>query len=120
MIIFLVGFFMPREIDEAVIAAFSAIWMLATIVCLIRGIYIFRSHQRLAWCCFLVVLLQILLAIVPVFFAPKRISHMGESRPNKGAAGNSHRPFSFDEDMKFEYHHCSQAQSPVTVPELGR
>jgi hypothetical protein len=39
---------------------------------------------------------------------------------NKGAAGNSHRPFSFDRDMKFGHHHCSRAQSPVAVPELGR
>ena len=40
--------------------------------------------------------------------------------PNNGAAGNSHRPFSFDRDMKFEHHICSQRQSPVAVPELGR
>jgi hypothetical protein len=38
----------------------------------------------------------------------------------KGAAGNSHRPFSFDGAMKFEHHICSQRQSPVAVPELGR
>jgi hypothetical protein len=24
---------------------------------------------------------------------------------NKGAAANSHRPFSFDRDMKFEHHY---------------
>ena len=40
--------------------------------------------------------------------------------PNKGAAGNSHRPFSFDGAMKFEHHDCSRAQSPVAVPELDR
>jgi len=39
---------------------------------------------------------------------------------NKIAAGNSHRAFSFDRTMKFEYHHCIQRQSPVAVPELGR
>jgi len=39
---------------------------------------------------------------------------------NKIAAGNRHRAFSFDRAMKFEYHHCSQAQSPVAVPELCR
>ena len=38
--------------------------------------------------------------------------------PNKGAAGNRHRAFSFDESMKFELHHCSQRQAPVAVPEL--
>ena len=109
-IIFLIGFFMPGEVAEAVIGVLVAIWMIATVGCIIRGIYIFRSHRRLAWCCFLVALLQILLAVVPVFFAPKRISHMGESRPNNGAAANSHRPFSFDRNMKFDHHH-SIAQS---------
>jgi len=28
-----------------------------------------------------------------------------ETQPNKGAAGNSHRPFSFDQDMNIEHHH---------------
>jgi hypothetical protein len=37
-----------------------------------------------------------------------------------GAAGNRHRAFSFDGTMKFEHHPCSQAQSPVAVPELWR
>jgi len=41
-------------------------------------------------------------------------------RPNKIAADNCHRAFSFDEAMKFEHHYCSQAQSPVSVPELWR
>jgi hypothetical protein len=41
-------------------------------------------------------------------------------QPNNGAAGNSHRACQFDGFMKFEHHHCSQAQSPVAVPELGR
>jgi hypothetical protein len=36
--------------------------------------------------------------------------------PNKIAAGNRHRAFSFDGTMKFEHHHCSRAQSPVAVP----
>jgi hypothetical protein len=40
--------------------------------------------------------------------------------PNKIAAGNRHRAFSFDRAMKFEYHHCSQRQAPVAVPELLR
>jgi hypothetical protein len=30
------------------------------------------------------------------------------------------RAFSFDGTVKFEYHHCRQAQSPVAVPELWR
>jgi hypothetical protein len=40
--------------------------------------------------------------------------------PNKIAAGNRHRPFSFDEAMKLEHHHCSRRQSPAAVPELWR
>jgi hypothetical protein len=40
--------------------------------------------------------------------------------PNQIAAGNRHRAFSFDRAMKFGYHHCSRAQSPVAVPELWR
>jgi hypothetical protein len=41
-------------------------------------------------------------------------------QPNKIAAGNSHRACQFDRFMKFDHHHCSQAQSPAAVPELGR
>ena len=44
----------------------------------------------------------------------------GNAPPNNGAAANSHRPISFDRAMKFGHHHCSQAQSPVAVPELWR
>jgi len=40
--------------------------------------------------------------------------------PNKIAAGNRHRPFSFDGTMKFDHHYCSQRQAPVAVPELWR
>jgi len=40
--------------------------------------------------------------------------------PNKGAAANSHRPFSFDEAMKFEYHSALLSPPPVAVAELGR
>ena len=39
---------------------------------------------------------------------------------NKIAAGNRHRPFSFDRAMNFEHHLCSQRQAPVAVPELWR
>jgi len=37
---------------------------------------------------------------------------------NKIAAGNRHRAFQFDDFIKFGYHHCSQRQAPVAVPEL--
>jgi hypothetical protein len=39
-------------------------------------------------------------------------------RPNKIAAANSHRPFSFDLDMKFEHHHSRLSPQPVAVAEL--
>jgi hypothetical protein len=29
--------------------------------------------------------------------------------PNKRAGANGHRPFSFDRDMKFDYHSCIAA-----------
>ena len=35
-------------------------------------------------------------------------------------AGATARQVSFDGTMKFGYHHCSQAQFPVAVPELWR
>jgi len=46
--------------------------------------------------------------------------HQGLMGSIKIAAGNRHRAFSFDRTMKFGYHHCSQRQIPVAVPELWR
>jgi len=43
-----------------------------------------------------------------------------KNHANKIAAGNRHRPFSFDGTMKFGHHHCSQRPAPVAVPELRR
>ena len=37
---------------------------------------------------------------------------------NKIAAANSHRPFSFDLNMKFERHHSRLSLQPVAVAEL--
>jgi hypothetical protein len=51
---------------------------------------------------------------------PMRVDRSSLMFSNKSAAGNSHRPCQFDQFMKFGHHHCSQAQSPVAVPELGR
>jgi len=39
--------------------------------------------------------------------------------PNKIAAGNRHRAFSFDRTMKFEHHHCGQHQAPAAVLSSG-
>jgi hypothetical protein len=41
------------------------LWILATLVCVVRGIVIFRQHRRLAWCCFGVALLQVVLVVFP-------------------------------------------------------
>jgi len=38
--------------------------------------------------------------------------------PNKIAAANSHRPFSFDADMEFEHHHSRLSPQPVAVAAL--
>jgi len=38
--------------------------------------------------------------------------------PNKSAAANSHRPFSFDQTMKFGYHFALLSPPPVAVAEL--
>jgi len=54
------------------------------------------------------------------FLVARPLRRMIIDAPNKIAAGNRHRAFSFDGTMKFEHHPCSQAQSPVAVPELWR
>ena len=38
-------------------------------------------------------------------------------RPNKIAAANSHRAFSFDLNMKFAHHHSRLSPQPVAVAE---
>jgi hypothetical protein len=45
---------------------------------------------------------------------------MGLTASIKSAAANSHRPFSFDRAMKFEYHFALLSTPPVAVAELGR
>jgi hypothetical protein len=41
------------------------LWLLAAAACFIRGLFIWRSHRRLALCCFAVVMLQL-----PFLFFP--------------------------------------------------
>src|SRR5208283_5398502 len=81
VIIFFSGFLMASRIDGPAVIVFLVIWMLASIACFVRGLFIFDSHRRLAWCCFLVALLQFSLAIVPAFYAPHR-SFVGAAWPN--------------------------------------
>jgi len=38
--------------------------------------------------------------------------------PNKIVVANSHRPFSFDLNMKFEHHHSKLSSQPVAVAVL--
>jgi hypothetical protein len=64
---FLCGvFLLPRDAGNAVVATFLVWWLLTAVVCFGRGCFIFRRHGGLAWCCFGVVFLQVVLAILPV------------------------------------------------------
>jgi len=47
-------------------AALFAVWSLLALVCLIRGIYVFRLHRWQAFCCFAFTLIQTLLVLLPV------------------------------------------------------
>jgi hypothetical protein len=40
-------------------------WIFTILVCLVRGIYVFRLHRLLAFCCFAVALVQIFLVLLP-------------------------------------------------------
>jgi len=67
VVTFLSGLWLlPRDVGDAVVGAFLVWWLLTTVVCFVRGCFIFRHHRRLAWCCFGVVLLQFFLGIVPL------------------------------------------------------
>ena len=66
VIIFFGGIlFMHHSLSDGQIETFLAVWVLASLGCLVRGFFIFRSHRRLALCCFVVAFLQVVLAVVP-------------------------------------------------------
>jgi hypothetical protein len=74
VVIFLVGIsVISRPASDAMIETFLAVWALASLVCFIRGIFIFRQHRYLACCCFVTALVQVVFAILPALasHAPK-------------------------------------------------
>src|ERR1019366_2775082 len=58
----------PRlgEAGDSLIPIWFVIWMFTTLICFTWGFFIFRRYRRLAWCCFAVAFLQIILAILPM------------------------------------------------------
>lgn len=81
---------MIGEAGDTLIPVFLVIWMSATLICLIWGFFIFRRYRRLAWCCFAIAFLQIILAILPLIGTRnvKRHFHSQSLWPNKFAGAN--------------------------------
>jgi hypothetical protein len=52
-------------LPDSLAIPFYFLWIAATLVCLIRGCFIFRHHRFLALCCFAVAVSQIALALMP-------------------------------------------------------
>ena len=72
VMIFLSGLILvSRPATDAQIQIFLGVWAAASLVCFIRGFFIFRQHQRLAWCCFIIALLQVVFAILPLLASHK-------------------------------------------------
>lgn len=71
----------PRlgEAGDSLIPIWFGIWMLATLVCFIWGIIIFRRYRRLSWCCFGVTLLQVILALLPLLASHKTMFSGGSA-----------------------------------------
>jgi hypothetical protein len=59
------GYSRSWDAGGAMALAVFILWILATLACFIGGFVFFRRQRRLAWCCFAVVLLQVILAILP-------------------------------------------------------
>ena len=48
-------------------------WILTFVICFIRGFFIFLRQRKLAWCCFAMALLQLIIAILMPAFVSKEI-----------------------------------------------
>jgi hypothetical protein len=61
------------KVGDSLIPIWFAIWMSVTLICFVWGFFIFRRYRRLAWGCFAVALLQMILALLPLLasHAPK-------------------------------------------------
>jgi hypothetical protein len=74
IVIFVSGILLiHRPASDAMIQTFLGFWAAASLLCFIRGFFIFRQHRRLAWCCFLIALLQIIFAILPALASHKTL-----------------------------------------------
>jgi hypothetical protein len=72
IVIFVAGILLiHRPASDAMSETFLSVWAAASLLCLIRGFFIFRRHQRLAWCCFIISLMQIVFAILPLLASHK-------------------------------------------------
>jgi cytochrome bd-type quinol oxidase subunit 2 len=63
---FVFVFLLRSHASDMLELPFFIFWILTALVCFVRGLFIFRQHRRLAWCCFGVTLLQFILAILPL------------------------------------------------------
>jgi hypothetical protein len=59
------GFVHATHYSDSVALPVFIVWMLCTVICFARGFFIFRRQRRLAWSCFAVAVLQVILAILP-------------------------------------------------------
>jgi hypothetical protein len=57
---------MLGKVGDSLIPIWFTIWMLATLLCLVWGFFIFYRYRRLAWGCFAIALLQVILALLPL------------------------------------------------------
>ena len=64
-------FLLRSHASDAFEIPFFIVWIFTALVCFVRGFFIFRQHRRLAWCCFGVALLQVVLAILPALASHK-------------------------------------------------
>ena len=74
IVIFVTGILMiHRPASDTMIETFLGVWAAASLLCFIRGFFIFRHRRWLAWCCFIVAAVQIVFAILPALasHAPK-------------------------------------------------
>jgi hypothetical protein len=64
-------FLLRSHASDTLELPFFIFWIFTALVCFVRGLFIFRQHRRLAWCCFGVTLLQVVLAILPALASHK-------------------------------------------------
>jgi len=85
-IVTLFGFLMNDRSNagDALELPLFILWMLATLACFLRGLFIFRKHRSLAYCCLVIALIQIAINIPHLMatLQPSRSVQLQASRPN--------------------------------------